>query len=394
MLEAANGIEALSILGQKAADAVISDILMPGMDGFRLCHEIRKSAKFGPCLPVVLYTATYGTASDRELAETVGADGYLLKPAPTAAILAAVRKAQRAVRLRREAAPDNIDDQYVLEKYNAALVRKLEHRNAELRESLSGLQAAHEHIVELNQNLQARVEQRTAALEASNKELEAFAFGAAHELNSPLAGIDGYARLLDETLGSSVSRESRECLDQIIGGVRRMRDLIDALLEFARTSRVEPHVTTVDTEMLVEEVLAAAARETLGRNIQWRRTRLPNVRADRTLLRQVFANLISNAIKYTRTRDPAVIEIGTRSGRAAEVVVFVRDNGVGFDPLSAGRLFGAFHRMHRADRFEGSGIGLANVHRIISRHGGKVWADAAVGRGATFCFSLPSAPPS
>jgi hypothetical protein len=168
-----------------------------------------------------------------------------------------------------------------------------------------------------------------------------------------------------------------------------MNALIDALLELARTSRVEIEFVQADLEKLLDEAIAAVQIDARGRNIQWQRSRLPLVRGDPTLLRQVFVNLLSNALKYTRTRDTAVIELGTRRGRADEVVIFVRDNGVGFDVRRSGELFGAFRRLHSSEQFEGTGVGLANAHRIIARHGGSIWADAEVGRGATFFFSLP-----
>jgi light-regulated signal transduction histidine kinase (bacteriophytochrome) len=163
------------------------------------------------------------------------------------------------------------------------------------------------------------------------------------------------------------------------------------LLQFAHTSRAHLNFAEVDLEQVFGEALVAVRGDTQSRNIQWQRSRLPKVRGDATLLGQVFVNLLSNAIKYTRTRDPAVIEIGARPGRADEVVVFVRDNGVGFDLRNADRLFGVFQRLHRADEFEGIGIGLANAHRIVTRHGGAIWAEAAVDRGATFLFTLPKA---
>jgi light-regulated signal transduction histidine kinase (bacteriophytochrome) len=175
---------------------------------------------------------------------------------------------------------------------------------------------------------------------------------------------------------------------------KRMDQLIDALLEFARTSRTELELSDVDLEDLVNEAMAILQTDLKGRNISWQRARLPRVQGDAILLRTVFVNLLSNAVKYTRTRDPAVIEIGTRKGRTGELVVFIRDNGVGFDLRYAERLFGVFQRLHRADEFEGTGIGLANVQRIITRHGGAVWAEAAVNHGATFFFSLPDGEPS
>jgi len=188
-----------------------------------------------------------------------------------------------------------------------------------------------------------------------------------------------------------MSDDGRMLCKRILTSASRMNLLIEALLEFARVGRVPLQLVELDLEAVLDEALEAVAPETRGRNIEWRRTRLPQVRGDRVLLRQVLVNLLSNAIKYSRTRSPAIIEIGQRSGRADEVVIYVKDNGVGFDLRQAGEIFGVFKRLHTAESFEGTGIGLANAQRIISRHGGTIWADAAVECGASFFFSLRTA---
>jgi len=293
----------------------------------------------------------------------------------------------RAPRMRREAPPS--DEAYVLEQYSAALVHKLETRNVELQESLARLQSAHEHIVQLNELLEGRVAQRTAALDAANKELEAFSFTVSHDLRAPLRRITGFAQLLAEAASTKLDGENLEFLSQIIHGAAQMDHLIDALLEFARTTRTEMHFGQVDLQVVVDQALALLEGGSEGRDIDWRRGPLPKVRGDTTLLRQVIVNLLANAIKYTRTREHAVIEIGSRPGREREAVIFVRDNGVGFDMRYAAKLFGVFQRMHRAEEFEGIGIGLANAQRIVTRHGGSIWAEAEVGNGATFYVSLP-----
>jgi signal transduction histidine kinase len=393
VLEAANGLEALLILERERVDAVISDILMPRMDGFRLCHEVRKRQALNS-VPLLLYTATYSSPADRQLAETVGADGYLLKPAPIGVLLAAVREAQQKALQRKPTETPRPDESYVLEQYNDVLVRKLELRNSELQQALADLQSAHEQILELNRNLETRVQQRTLALDDANKELEAanqelnaFSYSVAHDLRAPLRHVSSFAGLLVETT-QQLDEKSRHFVNRILFGTKQMDDLIADLLAFAHLGRTELHLSEVDLELVLDQALEATQGDIQGRNIQWERTRLPKAQGDSALLRQVFVNLISNAVKYTRAREPAVIEIGCRKGRADEVVVFVRDNGVGFDMRYASHLFGLFRRLHRADEFEGTGVGLANAHRIIGRHGGRIWAEAAVDRGATFCFSL------
>jgi light-regulated signal transduction histidine kinase (bacteriophytochrome) len=253
------------------------------------------------------------------------------------------------------------------------------------------LQAAHNQIMELNQYLEMRVDQRTAALDAVNKELESFSYSVAHDLRAPLRHITGFADILRESAAVQLDEECKNYLDKIVVATKRMDQLIQDLLAFSRAARTELSPIEVDLDRVLEEALQAVRIDVRDRNIQWRCEHLPAVRGDPALLRQVFVNLLSNAIKYTRPRARAVIEVGHRGGRAHEVVIFVRDNGVGFDMRHAGQLFGVFRRLHAATEFEGTGIGLANAQRIVARHGGRIWAESAVDRGATFFFTLPSA---
>jgi signal transduction histidine kinase len=388
VIEAANGLEALAVLDQESVDAVISDILMPSMDGFRLCSEIRRSTKSYREIPLILYTATYDSLADRALADSVGADAYMLKPAPATALIAAVQDARHNTsrRPKRASVADEAD---VLKHYNAALVHKLETRSNEVQDSLLELQSAHRQIVEMNQLLETRVAQRTAALDTANKELEAFAFSVSHDLQAPLRRISGFAQLLKDSVSSSIDSSNREMLGHVIDASTQMSQLIDALLAFARTSRSEMHFGEVDLDILLDKVIADLHDVCRGRIIEWRRTPLPRVRGDAILLHQVLVNLLSNAVKFTRTRDKAVIEIRALDGHDNETVVSISDNGVGFDMRYTAKLFGVFHRMHRADEFEGTGVGLANAQRIVTRHGGSIWANASLGGGATFCVSLP-----
>jgi signal transduction histidine kinase len=240
----------------------------------------------------------------------------------------------------------------------------------------------------LNQELEGRVVERTAALEAANRELEAFAYSVSHDLRAPLRHIDGFLERLRERLGTALDAQSQHYVRNVSDAARRMGALIDDLLAFSRMARHEMSRHPVDLARLARRVIDELAPETAGRSVRWRVGDLPVVAGDRAMLQAVLANLLSNAVKFTRPREQAEIEIGCRPGQGGEVVVFVRDNGVGFDPAYAGKLFGVFQRLHRVDEFEGTGIGLANVRRIVDRHGGRTWAEGAVGQGATFCFSL------
>ena len=243
-------------------------------------------------------------------------------------------------------------------------------------------------IQKLNATLEERVRERTGQLEIANKELEAFSYSVSHDLRAPLRHVDGFVDLLRKQSAEKLDERGRRYLDIIAASARQMGTLIDDLLVFSRMSRGDLRRAKVASESLVHEVRDALQGEIHGR-IVWKVDSLPQVEADTAMFRQVWANLIGNAIKYSRTRDPAEIEIGCTDSGNGEFVFFVRDNGVGFDMQYVDKLFGVFQRLHRADEFEGTGIGLANVRRIVSRHGGRTWAEGRVDGGATFFFSLP-----
>ncbi|MBN1581831.1 MAG: hypothetical protein JXA89_14090 [Anaerolineae bacterium] len=241
-----------------------------------------------------------------------------------------------------------------------------------------------------NLRLFEAMQQATEKAEAANRELEAFAYSVSHDLRAPLRHIDGFLELLKKNLSAVVLDErSQHYMDTISDSSKRMGSLIDDLLSFSRMGRYEMSKRPVDLGALVQESIRELEPETRERTIDWHIADLPTVNGDRAMLRLVLINLISNAVKFTSPRPQADIEIGWRPGRGTETVVFVRDNGVGFDMNYADKLFGVFQRLHRTDEFEGTGIGLANVRRIIQRHGGRVWAEGKVGQGATFYFSLP-----
>jgi PAS domain S-box-containing protein len=256
----------------------------------------------------------------------------------------------------------------------------------ETNNDISDRKHREEEIRKLNQEL----EKRTIDLEASNKELEAFAYSVSHDLRAPLRHMVGFTELLQKNVSSMLDEKSLRYMKTILESAKRMGALIDDLLAFSRIARAETRQRPVSLEELVKEVLADLQRETEGREIAWNIGALPDTFGDRPMLRLVLVNLIANALKFTRTRPRAEIEIGCLERKNDAVVVFVRDNGVGFDMKYAHKLFGVFQRLHQSGTFEGTGIGLATVQRIIHRHGGSVWAEGLVDGGATFFFSLPS----
>ena len=241
-----------------------------------------------------------------------------------------------------------------------------------------------EAIQKLNEDLKRRAEELTAA----NKELEAFSYSVSHDLRAPLRHINGYVELLNKYSASALDAKSVHYLKTIADSANQMGTLIDDLLVFSRMGRSEMRWTQVDLAVQVRNTIDSMSPDTKERKVEWKVGAMPSVRGDAAMLRQVIYNLIGNAVKYTRTRETAEIEIGSSNG-AGENIVFVKDNGVGFDMQYADKLFGVFQRLHSSDEFEGTGIGLANVRRIVQRHGGRTWAEGKVDVGASVYFSLP-----
>ena len=266
-------------------------------------------------------------------------------------------------------------DQEEIEALMAAFSEALNRRRAERT------------IGELNRELERKLGQ----LEAANNELEAFSYSVSHDLRAPLRHIAGFVELLHKRDLDALDEKSLHYLRVISESAEKMGALIDDLLSFSRMGRAEMMKTRVDLGQMVKEIIAELKEQTGERQIVWEIAPLPEAEGDAAMLRLVMTNYIANALKFTRTRPRARIEIGALTGNPEETLFYVRDNGVGFDMKYEGKLFGLFQRLHATEEFEGTGVGLANVRRIIHRHGGRTWAEGSVGGGATFWFSLPKA---
>jgi len=239
------------------------------------------------------------------------------------------------------------------------------------------------------QGLNEKLEKQVAQLEVLNKELESFSYTVSHDLRAPVRHIGGFAELLQKSSRDRLDETGKRHLNTIAQAAKRMGQLIDDLLSFSRMGRAEMLKSPISLGAMVEEIIGDLMPQTEGRDVQWKVAPLPKVQGDPAMLHVVFVNLLSNALKYSRGRTPAVIEVGVSGAAGGQKGVFVRDNGTGFDMKYVDKLFGVFQRLHSSDEFEGTGIGLATVQRIIQRHGGRVWAEGTVGQGATFYITLP-----
>jgi signal transduction histidine kinase len=360
-----NPLEVCALHRKNHYSLILLDLLMPGFDGFQVMEAL-KAIEIDGYLPVLVQTAQ----PDHKLrALRAGARDFISKPFNLAEVLLRVHNLLE-VRLLHKEADMRAQD---------AIREVTEHKRMQ------------EQISVLNAELEEKVVQRTAQLQSANNELQAFSYSVSHDLRAPLRHVIGFVAMLQKDARPSLSDENFGLLTTISKAAHRMGHLINDLLAFSRIGHSEIKKAEVNLNQLVQDVLRDFQEETEARNIAWHIGPLPAVWADRALLRLALVNLISNAVKFTGVRDQATIELGCAPGGERETVVFIRDNGAGFNPKYAGRLFGVFQRLHTQEQFEGTGIGLANVQRIIHRHGGTIWAEGVLNGGATFHFSIPKA---
>ena len=330
--------EALAALRAGTFELLLTDLMMPEMDGISLLNAARQ---VDADLAGVVMTG-HGTIDTAVKAMQVGALDYILKPFRLNVILPVIARALDVRRLRLD---------------NAAL--------------------------------QERERQYISELETANRDLEAFSYSVSHDLRAPLRAITGFCDIYMTEFAAGIPEEGSRMLGHVVEGARRMDRLIEGLLAFCRFSRQPLAKRPVALDRVVEGVVADLRTREGERTVELRVDQLPECQGDPLLLEQVFVNLLSNAFKFTRGRAPAVIEVGSVR-QAGELILFVRDNGAGFDMKYANKLFGVFQRLHSADEFEGTGVGLSIVQRIIQRHGGRIWAESAPDRGAAFFFTLPA----
>jgi two-component system, sensor histidine kinase and response regulator len=333
LVEAQSGKEALQRLLEDDFAVILLDVQMYDLDGFETARLLRIREKSWHT-PIIFLTAHDTDRNVVEQAYTLGAVEFLTKP-----FVPVILKAKVTV------------------------------------------------FVELFQKT-AQLKLQAEELKAANKELEAFSYSVSHDLRAPLRAIDGFSRILLEEHGQQLPEEAREYLELVRRNTKQMGFLVDDLLSFSRLSRQQVKKQTVAPAKIVRQCLEELRGEQNGRRVEITLGDLPPCLADPSLLKQVWFNLLSNAFKYTRKREVALIDVGCRGDDPEARTYFVRDNGVGFDMQYAPKLFGVFQRLHRAEDYEGTGVGLAIVQRIVLRHGGRVWAEAQPGEGATFSFTL------
>ena len=395
VVSATSGKEALRCLLHQDFAVILLDVNMPGMDGFETAFLLRQRRR-SEHTPIIFVTGISDTETHVSRGYSLGAVDYILTP-----VMPEVLRTKVAVFVELFKKTEQLKRQAEgLRRAHDELEVRVQERTAQLAIANEALQAeiaerqrVEETIRSINSELEQRVRDRTAELELSNSELEAFTYSVAHDLQAPLRNIESYAQMLAEDFGSTVPPEASQYLGRIGVRSRDMARLVSDLLNLSRLGKQSLNRRQVRLSGIVEEEIAALKSETADRKIGWRIADLPVVDCDPNLIRQVFANMLSNSVKYTRPRAEAVIEIG-RFDAEGDAAIFVRDNGVGFDMKYVDKLFGVFQRLHTSQEFEGTGVGLATVARIVRRHGGRVWAQGEEGKGAAFYFTLgPPIPP-
>ena len=380
VFEASNGRQGLEIAALEKPDLIISDCLMPIMDGFQFLHELKKLTEL-KSIPFFFYSAVYTGSKEAELAQSLGARSFVEKPKEPDELWEEVGRVMAAQTAGEGGtAPKVWRDEDFLRNYSQMVAGKLEEKVRELSE-------VNESLLRLNSELERRVIERTMQLEAANHELEMISYSVSHDMRAPLRHLDGFSQALIDEYAAKLNTTGKEYLERIRKSSRRMLEMIDAILELSRFARGKVLRESVDLSAMVREIADELMRSQSDRLVTFRISEGITARGDGQLLRVVLENLIGNAWRFTAPTKEALIEFYPTEwdGRLAFAV---RDNGVGFDMAFADKLFAPFQKLHRSEEFSGRGIGLAIVRRIINRHGGRIRAEAEPGKGATFTFTV------
>jgi two-component system, sensor histidine kinase and response regulator len=389
IIQASSGREALRHLLKEEFAVILLDVNMPGMDGFETALLIRESKRLEN-VPIIFVSAISDTETHVSRGYSLGAVDYILAPIVPEILRAKVSVFVELYKINekvRQQADDLRLAHGELEARVALRTKELAVANESLVIEVQERKRAEEKLRQLNLELENRVSNRTAELLVANQELEAFSYSLAHDLRAPFRQIHGYSDLLQEEFASILPPEGRNYLRRIASKSREMGQMVDDLLNLFGVAKGKLDLSEINLTDLVDEIVSNSKEALRERSIVWKIGALPSVICSSGLIKQVFENLISNAIKYTRPRNPANIEIGSNRING-EDVIFVRDNGIGFDMACVDRLFGVFQRLHRSEEFEGTGVGLALSSKIVRKHGGRIWADGEVEKGATFSFTL------
>ena len=387
---AANGKQALEAARAHPPTLIISDIVMPEMDGYALCKALKADALLKD-VPVMIVT-TLSTIQDIAMGLECGADNFVRKPYDSKSLLARIDNLLSNWKLR-----EGNKMRVGLEIY---LAGKRHFITSERQQILDLLISSYEQAIQVNEELQARerevrdlnanLERRAAELEAANRELDAFAHSVSHDLRGPLRGVVTCASIVEEDFGETLDAEGRRLIGLIRSECYKMAQMIEDLLTFSRLGREPLKTRAISLRDLVSDVLLELRTSYQGRTVEFSVGELGMVEADSAILKHALVNLLSNAIKFTGKMERASVEVGLmKDSVGGGPVYFVRDNGAGFDMRHAERLFRVFERLHRQQDYPGTGVGLSIVQRVVQRHGGRVWAEARVDKGATFYFTLP-----